>query len=63
MNLGMIKLRVKIKHSFQLLLKEKRNLATTAVFPGAMVTQDITRNLSSIAFQTEKKAKKFVNVG
>ena len=43
--------------------KEKGNLATTTVSPGAMVTRDIIKNLFFIAFQKEKKTKKFVNDG
>ena len=43
--------------------KEKGNLATIAVSPGAMATRDIMKNLFFIAFQLEKKTKKFVNDG
>ena len=54
---------VQNKHSSYPHRKEKGNIATIAVSPGAMATRDIMKNLFFIAFQTEEKTKEFINDG
>ena len=54
----MIELRLQSKHSYYVHRKEKGNLVTTVVFPGAVATCDIMKNLSFIACQAVRKTKK-----